>query len=198
MDDNRILVRPAPPFEQVALIADSRCAYTCRVPGADGGATRRHRPTAPVGAKVRSIAASAPTTPAEAENAMAARRFAIATLTQVLEVLDRRRAVRRLDPLVAGHLIDQITALVRAPEVRVSSSAPDNTATLRRLHVQMRDFDAAEIFGTYRRGERVRAFAGRIERRACRVRTAAPGTYRAAGVGRQIEYRWQLVAFRVA
>ncbi|MYR08845.1 hypothetical protein GTV32_22135 [Gordonia sp. SID5947] len=129
-----------------------------------------------------------------------ARRFAIATVTLVLEVLDRRRGINQLDGLATASLLAELTALVRVPSpVRSPSSASapvtDSAAALRRVHVQMRGPGEAEVFGSCRRGERVRAFAARIEQRPCRVRVA-PGQYR-PGLPRNVEYRWQLIDFTI-
>ena len=63
-----------------------------------------------------------------------------------------------------------------------SSSAP--AARVRRLHLQMSGPTVAQIFGSYTRGERIEAFAGRIEKLPVRVRGAA-----------RPEYRWRLVEF---
>jgi hypothetical protein len=81
--------------------------------------------------------------------------FADAALRRVLEVVDRRRPIAQLRPLVAPALIDTVTALTRAPQTAA--------ATLRRVRVRMVDADAAEVFGTYSRGPRFLAVAARIE-----------------------------------
>ena len=81
--------------------------------------------------------------------------FADAALRRVLEVVDRRRPIAQLRPLVAPALIDTVTALTRAPQTAA--------ATLRRVRVRMVDADAAEVFGTYSRGPRLLAVAARIE-----------------------------------
>jgi hypothetical protein len=84
--------------------------------------------------------------------------FADSALRRVLEVIDRRRPVAQLRPLVAPALIDTVLGLTRG-----SQSA---AATLRRVRVRMVDASphpAAEVFATYTRGARVRAVAARIE-----------------------------------
>jgi hypothetical protein len=75
----------------------------------------------------------------------------------VLEVIDRRRPVAQLRPLLSPALVDTVVALTR-----ISHTAG---ATLRRVRLRTTDDDhtAAEVFATYTRGERVRAIAGRIE-----------------------------------
>ena len=81
--------------------------------------------------------------------------FADVALRRVLEVVDRRRPITQLRPLVTPALIDTVTALTRAPHTAA--------ATLRRVRVRMVDGEAAEVFATYTRAHRVRAIAGRIE-----------------------------------
>jgi hypothetical protein len=87
----------------------------------------------------------------------AAVEFADAALRRILEVVDRRRPIAQLRPLVAPGLVDTITGLTR-----VSHTA---TAALERVRVRMVDAEAGEVFATYTRGRRVLALAGRIERR---------------------------------
>jgi hypothetical protein len=91
--------------------------------------------------------------------------FADAALRRVLEVVDRRRPIAQLRPLVAPGLIDTLTALTRVPQTAV--------ATLLRCRVRMVDTEAGELFATYTRAQRVRAIAGRIECRDGRWRIVA-------------------------
>ena len=91
--------------------------------------------------------------------------FADAALRRILEVVDRRRPIAQLRPLVAPALIDTITTLTRAPHTAA--------ATLRRVRVRMVDDESAEVFGTYSRGPRLLAVAGRIELHRDRWRIAA-------------------------
>jgi hypothetical protein len=91
--------------------------------------------------------------------------FADAALRRVLEVVDRRRPIAQLRPLVAPALIDTVTVLTRAPHTAA--------ATLRRVRVRMVDSEAAEVFATYTRAHRVRAIAGRIEHADDRWRIVA-------------------------
>ena len=97
----------------------------------------------------------------------AAVEFADAALRRVLEVVDRRRPIAQLRPLVAPALIDTLTALTRVPQTAA--------ATLQRSRVRMvdADADAGELFATYTRAQRVRAIAGRIECRDGRWRIVA-------------------------
>jgi Family of unknown function (DUF6459) len=91
--------------------------------------------------------------------------FADAALRRILEVVDRRRPIAQLRPLVAPALIDTITTLTRAPHTAA--------ATLRRVRVRMVDDESAEVFGTYSRGPRLLAVAGRIELHRDRWRMVA-------------------------
>jgi hypothetical protein len=91
--------------------------------------------------------------------------FADTALRRVLEVIDRRRPIAQLRPLLAPALIDTVTALTRSQHTA--------GATLRRLRLRMVDDEAAEVFGTYTRGTRVRAFAARIARNDDRWRIVA-------------------------
>jgi hypothetical protein len=91
--------------------------------------------------------------------------FADAALRRVMEVVDRRRPIAQLRPLVAPALIDTVTALTRAPHTAA--------ATLRRVRLRMVDGEAAEVFGSYTRGPRVLAVAARIELHRDRWRIVA-------------------------
>ncbi|MFW0792239.1 Rv3235 family protein [Gordonia sp. CPCC 205515] len=166
METHRVLIRPAPPYEPPPVASSAP-------------------PPAP-------DTTSAPPPPqrgrAPSATTLEARQFAIATISLVLEVIDRRRNMSQLDGRVALPLQEQLIALTRAMSGRTGA---ESAATVRRVHVQMCGPGAAEIFGNYRRNGRVRAFAGRIEQMPCRVR-AATGSTRSA-LPRTVEYRWQLV-----
>jgi hypothetical protein len=103
----------------------------------------------------------------EADPPRTAVAFADAALRRVLEVIDRRRPVAQLRPLVAPALIDTVIELSRASHVRVGR--PHSVRTVARLHrIRLRMVDGthgaeAEVFGTYTSGPRVRALAARIE-----------------------------------
>ena len=88
-----------------------------------------------------------------------------AALRRVLEVIDRRRPVAQLRPLVAPVLIDAVVGMARTTHTA--------TATLRRVRLRMVDDEAAEVFGSYTRGQRVRAIAARVERHRDRWRIVA-------------------------
>ena len=91
--------------------------------------------------------------------------FADAALRRVMEVVDRRRPIAQLRPLVAPALIDTVTTLTRAPHTAA--------ATLRRVRLRMVDDEAAEVFGSYTRGPRILAVAARIELHRDRWRIVA-------------------------
>ncbi|MBY0289391.1 MAG: hypothetical protein K2X52_19995 [Mycobacteriaceae bacterium] len=103
--------------------------------------------------------------------------FADAALRKVLEVIDRRRPVAQLRPLVAPALIDTVIELSR------SSHRPNGrrrgVRTVARLHrIRLRMVDGtdgteAEVFGTFTNGPRVRALAARIELHRDRWRIVA-------------------------
>lgn len=109
--------------------------------------------------------------------------FADAALRRVLEVIDRRRPVAQLRPLLAAGLVDSVLTTGIAPPGR------DDAAVLRRVRLQPvaggsgdeeAALAAAEVFATYRRGQRIHAIACRVER----VRIAN-------GIG------WQVVALHI-
>ncbi|GFG51682.1 hypothetical protein CQY20_10455 [Mycolicibacterium agri] len=107
----------------------------------------------------------------------AAASFADAALRRVLEVIDRRRPITQLRPLLTPRLLDMVFTQAR-------SSGPVKAAVLRRVRLRTAAVDenepdqpvAAEVFATYTRGPRMRAIAGRIE---------------------VIDGRWRLVALQI-
>ncbi|OBH03927.1 hypothetical protein A5695_09610 [Mycobacterium sp. E1747] len=88
--------------------------------------------------------------------------FADAALRRVLEVIDRRRPAAQLRPLLAPGLVDSVVA------VGHSAAGHAGAAVLRRVRLQPagpRDPDAAaEVSGSYSRGNRMHAIACRVER----------------------------------
>ncbi|ORB17167.1 hypothetical protein BST37_05345 [Mycobacterium noviomagense] len=92
----------------------------------------------------------------------AAADFADAALRRVLEVIDRRRPVAQLRPLLTPGLVESVLAL--SP----GSPRGHGAAVLRRVRLQAVGPDdaanAVEVFGTYSRGRRVHAIACRVER----------------------------------
>ncbi|HKP43552.1 Rv3235 family protein [Mycobacterium sp.] len=111
---------------------------------------------------IRSVAAHPVREPQPSHEAIV---FADAALRRVLEVVDRRRPIAQLRPLVAPALIDTIIALARAPHT--------GAATLRRVRLRMVNDEAAEVFATYTRGQRLRAVAARVDRIGERWRIVA-------------------------
>ncbi|OBH51928.1 hypothetical protein A5686_11335 [Mycobacterium sp. E2479] len=105
--------------------------------------------------------------------------FADAALRRVLEVIDRRRPAAQLNPLLATSLVDSVAAVGRG-----AASRNRDAAVLRRMRLQPaghRDPDsAAEVFGSYSRGNRMHAIACRVEQV-----TAAGAT------------RWMVVALHI-
>ncbi|WP_454561222.1 Rv3235 family protein [Mycobacterium haemophilum] len=91
--------------------------------------------------------------------------FADAALRRVLEVIDRRRPAAQLRPLLAPSLVDSVLS-VRPP---ATGHPPERqgAAVLRRMRLQpvgRHDPDtAAEVSGTYSRGDRIHAIACRVE-----------------------------------
>lgn len=88
--------------------------------------------------------------------------FADAALRRVLEVIDGRRPMAHLHPLLATGLAESVLA------ARPVDKARGGPATLQRVRVQpagsTEPTTAVEAFGTYRRGRRTHALACRIER----------------------------------
>ncbi|WP_369806941.1 Rv3235 family protein [Mycobacterium sp. 1245499.0] len=91
--------------------------------------------------------------------------FADAALRRVLEVIDRRRPAVQLNPLLAPSLVDSVAAVARSAAGQ--AGARRGAAVLRRMRLQAaghRDPDsAAEVFGSYSRGNRIHAIACRVE-----------------------------------
>lgn len=113
--------------------------------------------------------------PEEQERARAAGAFADAALRRVLEVLDRRRPVAQLRPLLAPGLADSLL-----PAARRCVPAGGAPARLRRVSAQPIGEHVAEVAASYIRGERVHAIACRIER-----------------VGTPTGSRWQVTALHM-
>lgn len=124
----------------------------------------------------RSIGSPSPA-PRAAENApvRAAGGFADAALRRVLEVIDRRRSLAQLRPLMAAGLVESLLPAVARQE-------GNGAAHLRRLRVQPvgTDGSAAEVAATYSRD-------GRIHAIACRVQQVTTPT----------GLRWQVVALHI-
>ncbi|OBH92402.1 Rv3235 family protein [Mycobacterium sp. E2733] len=86
--------------------------------------------------------------------------FADAALRRVLEVIDRRRPAAQLRPLLTPSLVDSVVS------VGHSAAGREAAAVLRRLRLQPAGRDpeaAAEVSGSYSRGNRIHAIACRVE-----------------------------------
>jgi hypothetical protein len=118
--------------------------------------------------------------------------FADAALRRVLEVIDRRRPAAQLRPMLATGLMDSVLAIGRSAAGHARGHPPTHqgAAVLRRMRLQPsghRDPDtAAEVFGSYSRGDRVHAIA-------CRVEQVPTG----AGSARDAATRWLVVALHI-
>jgi Family of unknown function (DUF6459) len=88
--------------------------------------------------------------------------FADAALRRVLEVIDRRRPLAQLRPLLAPSLVDSALSVGRAP------AGGQGAAVLRRMRLQPvgDPATAAEVSGCYSRGDRIHAIACRVEQSA--------------------------------
>jgi hypothetical protein len=111
--------------------------------------------------------------------------FADAALRRVLEVIDRRRPAAQLRPLLAPSLVDSVLSVGRA--LAGSGAGSEAAAVLRRMRLQPvgrhNPDTAAEVFGTYSRGDRIHAIACRVEQ--------APNENTVTGT------RWLVVALHI-
>jgi hypothetical protein len=120
-----------------------------------------HRPSSR-GRHLHAVVRTTESAPSETQRAAAA--FTDAALRRILEVIDRRRPVVQLRPLLAGGLVDTVASFTRASPVRESA------AVLRRVRLQPvldgpdgREL-AYEASATYSRGARTHAMACRVQR----------------------------------
>jgi len=92
--------------------------------------------------------------------------FADAALRRVLEVIDRRRPAAQLRPMLAPGLVDSVLSIGHSAAGQARGR--EGAAVLRRMRLQPsghRDVEtAAEVFGSYSRGDRIHAIACRVER----------------------------------
>ncbi len=126
----------------------------------------RATPRRRAGAPRRPLAAPPVGPPQPSAPMRQAAAFADAALRRVLEVLDRRRPAAQLRPMLTPGLVDSVVAIGGSAAARAHGR--DGAAVLRRLRLQpsgRRDPEAAaEVFGSYSRGNRVHAIACRVER----------------------------------
>lgn len=106
----------------------------------------------------RAAATSIPRPSVDDGRSRAAAAFADAALRRVLEVIDRRRPLAQLRPLLAPGLVDSLLAAA-------GRDSDAGSARLRRVVAQLTgpDATAAEVTASYTRGERVHAIACRVE-----------------------------------
>lgn len=98
--------------------------------------------------------------PREAPPPKSAVVFAEAALLQTIEVIDRRRPVAQLRPLMTPALIDRVLSRARAPR---TGSATLHRVRVRAVHTGVDEPTAAEVFASFSRSGRVHAIAARIE-----------------------------------
>jgi hypothetical protein len=170
-----VAVGPAPQLDVAGRAAPrpdvaGRAACAAPTPAALHRSSRRPlRPVERASSDVAPAAAASDLAPPPAAAA-----FADAALRRVLEVIDRRRPIAQLRPMLTPPLLDMVFTLTRG-------SGPAKAAVLRRVRLRTAAVDecesrqpmAAEVFATYSRGQRVRAIAGRIEVKEGRWRLVA-------------------------
>ncbi|MFC9355574.1 Rv3235 family protein [Rhodococcus sp. NPDC057014] len=119
----------------------------------------RHRSSPHSGASPRTAAAHPGTLPIPSPDVQ---RFTEQAFRLVLEVLDRRRNVRQLRPLVTPSLVDVVRtfALAESPARRLG------VAALVRVHLRAVEPCVFEAFGTYGRGPRIFVIAARVEQQS--------------------------------
>ncbi|MGV8872453.1 MAG: Rv3235 family protein [Rhodococcus sp. (in: high G+C Gram-positive bacteria)] len=88
-----------------------------------------------------------------------ARSTADRAMRMLIEVIDRRRSADQLSALFTASMIDLVRTIVRNPP----PGRRLGFAAIHRVHVVYQSDVSAEIFGSYTRGPRTFAFAGRIE-----------------------------------
>ena len=125
---------------------------------------RRHTPRAPRLPSRQLEPATAAVLAVMSEPMRQAAIFADAALRRVLEVIDRRRPAAQLRPLLAPSLVDSVLSVGRAA---AAAYGQECAAVLRRMRLQpvghSAPENAAEVFGTYSRGDRIHAIACRVE-----------------------------------
>lgn len=138
--------------------AHDACAapHTCR----PGPLRQRSRPTPHDGRTSRRAATRTLRAPAEHLRVdPAAQQFANFAVRLVLEVGEGRRPLSQLTGVVTPGLVDTFSPTRTAHRPALAGSPSGVRARLRTV-----DAHAAELFGSYTRGHRVFALAGRIER----------------------------------
>ncbi|WP_156399507.1 Rv3235 family protein [Rhodococcus sp. Leaf278] len=101
----------------------------------------------------RADPAGRPVVPADAKSS------ADRAMRMLIEVIDRRRSADQLSGLFSTPMIDLVRTIVRNPP----PGRRLGFAAVHRVHVVYQSDVSAEVFGSYTRGPRMFAFAGRIE-----------------------------------
>ena len=162
MSESYTFLSRAPRFEPAAgddtepILPGSSAAHSgARHPRGYG----RHRSSPHSGASPRTAVTHPGTVPIPSPDVQ---RFTEQAFRLVLEVLDRRRNVRQLRPLVTPSLVDVVRthALTESPARRLG------VATLVRVHLRAVEPCAFEAFGTYGRGPRIFVIAARVEQQS--------------------------------
>ncbi|MEV0946048.1 Rv3235 family protein [Rhodococcus sp. NPDC049939] len=156
MKEPHTFLSRVPRFEPVAQAASAPpVPAPCAAPSGVRHSTgrHRHRSSSHSGASPRS-------TPTACRPAPDARRFTERSFRLVLEVVDRRRNVEQLRPLLTPSLVDVIRAYASAD----SPARRLGAATLVRVHLRAIEPHAVEAFGSYSRGQRIFVIAARVER----------------------------------
>ena len=153
-----------PPTRNVDNVA--QCRQSSR-------ATLRHRASRAPGRRGNPHPQAEPARELLSPSMRRAAAFADAALRRVLEVIDRRRPAAQLRPLLTPSLVDSVVSAGQALGGRGAA------AVLRRMRVQPvgDPVTAAEVFGSYSRGDRMHAIACRVEQ--------------------QPDSRWQVVALHI-
>ncbi|HEY5845096.1 MAG TPA: Rv3235 family protein [Mycobacterium sp.] len=116
-------------------------------------------PVRPTGSGHRHLHAVRTGPPEPSDQFRRAATFTDAALRSVLEVIDRRRPITQLRPMLSTGLIDSVVSFARAAPARQSG------AVLRRVRLQAiaPDERAFEVSASYTRGPRLHAVACRVE-----------------------------------
>jgi hypothetical protein len=142
----------------------------CEPPARD---VRQCRPPSPTTLRKRNTHVPqrhpTPTAPTMSLPMRQAASFADAAMRRVLEVIDRRRPIAQLNGLLAAGLVDSVLSANRL------MGSQNGVAVLRRVRLQAVNGPntAAEVFGSYSRGQRMHAIACRIEQLAGRWQVVA-------------------------
>ncbi|AOW92226.1 hypothetical protein BFN03_04560 [Rhodococcus sp. WMMA185] len=158
MSESYTFLSRAPRFEPAAQAVSAPPPAVSRSAPSTGRHTLgrgRSRPSPHSGTSPRPRPSAGPGSPLAPD----AQRFTEQAFRLVLEVVDRRRNVRQLRPLLSPSLLD----VIRAHAVADSPTRQLGAATLVRVHLRAIEPSAFEAFGTYSRGRRIFVIAARVE-----------------------------------